>query len=83
MSWALRYSKTHEIERPLWSLANIDAAQFDGLPVEFSMSEKLIEIRRQMLGEKAFAFTQRSRQRSRRPCVLIKTKGSIGSSGCA
>jgi SNF2 family DNA or RNA helicase len=48
----------HEIERPIWSLANIDASQFAGLPVEFSMTEKLKEIRRQMLGEKTLKFTE-------------------------
>ena len=47
----------HRLERPLWSLANIDASQFVGLPVEFSMNEKLIDIRKQMLGEKQLTFT--------------------------
>lgn len=47
----------NKIERPLWSLANIDASQFEGLPVQFSMTEKLIEIRKQMLGEKQLTFT--------------------------
>lgn len=46
-----------KIERPLWSLANIDASQFEGLPVEFSISDKLVDIRKQMLGEKVLAFT--------------------------
>lgn len=40
------------LERPLWSLANIDASQFVGLPIQFSMSKQLEEIRQQMLGEK-------------------------------
>ncbi|HKZ00557.1 MAG TPA: DEAD/DEAH box helicase, partial [Rhabdochlamydiaceae bacterium] len=48
----------HRLERPLWSLANIDAAQFVGLPVDFSMNEKLVEIRKQMLGEKLLTFTE-------------------------
>ena len=47
----------HQMERPLWSLANIDAAQFEGLPVEFSMTDKLMEIRKQMLGEKSLTFS--------------------------
>lgn len=47
----------HKMERPLWSLANIDASSFEGLPVEVSISNKLLEIRKQMLGEKQFAFT--------------------------
>ncbi len=40
------------LERPLWSLANIDADQFEGLPIKFSISDQLVEIRQQMLGEK-------------------------------
>ncbi len=40
------------LDRPLWSLANIDESQFEGLPVKFSISEQLKEIRAQMLGEK-------------------------------
>ncbi len=47
----------HQLERPLWSLANIDASQFEGLPVEFSMTPKLIDIRKQMLGEKSLTFS--------------------------
>ncbi len=42
----------HILERPLWSIANIDATQFKGLPVTFSMSTRLQDIRGQMLGEK-------------------------------
>jgi SNF2 family DNA or RNA helicase len=48
----------HKLERPLWSLANIDASQFEGLPVEFSMTDKLAEIRKQMLGEKVLTFSE-------------------------
>lgn len=40
------------LQRPLWSLANIDSETFEGLPIQFTMSDKLIEIRKQMLGEK-------------------------------
>ncbi|MEN9344400.1 MAG: hypothetical protein RLZZ453_1187 [Chlamydiota bacterium] len=47
----------HTLQRPLWSLANIDATLFEGLPVKFSMSEKLMEIRSQMLGEKQMVFS--------------------------
>ena len=47
----------HKMERPLWSLANIDATQFAGLPVEFGMTDKLIEIRKQMLGEQLLSFS--------------------------
>jgi SNF2 family DNA or RNA helicase len=47
----------HKLERPLWSLANIDASSFEGLPVKVSISDKLLDIRKQMLGEKNFTFT--------------------------
>jgi SNF2 family DNA or RNA helicase len=50
--------ENYKMERPLWSLANIDASQFEGLPVEFTMTEKLIEIRKQMLGEKLLTFSE-------------------------
>lgn len=41
----------HKEKKPLWNLATIDPRAFDGLPVEFSMSERLLEIRSQMLGQ--------------------------------
>ncbi len=47
----------HKLERPLWSLANIDATYFEGLPIEFGMSSQLAEIRKQMLGEKSLKFS--------------------------
>ncbi len=47
----------HTLDRPLWSLANIEAAHFEGLPVQFSISDKLIDIRKQMLGEKEFVYS--------------------------
>lgn len=50
--------ENHKLERPLWSLANIDADQFAGLPVKFTMTDKLIDIRKQMLGEKKLSFTE-------------------------
>ncbi len=49
--------ENHKLERPLWSLANIDASSFQGLPVEIEISDKLLEIRKQMLGEKQFSFS--------------------------
>ena len=45
------------IECPLWSLVTIDASLFKGLPVKFSMSKRLKEIRQQMLGEKTLTFS--------------------------
>lgn len=42
----------HQEQKHLWNLATIDPGTFAGLPVEFSMSDKLLEIRSQMLGEK-------------------------------
>ncbi len=47
----------HVLKRPLWSLANIDATQFEGLPVEYVISDKLVDIRKQMIGEKVLAFS--------------------------
>ncbi|MDX8431187.1 MAG: DEAD/DEAH box helicase [Candidatus Algichlamydia australiensis] len=46
-----------KIKRPLWSLANIDGSQFESLPVTFTMTERLQEIRQQMLGVKPFDFS--------------------------
>lgn len=40
----------HVEQRPLWSLVSIDADQFKGLPIEFSMTPRLKEIQQQMLG---------------------------------
>lgn len=40
----------HTELRPLWSLSSIHPEQFEGLPIKFSMSEKLKEIQQQMLG---------------------------------
>ncbi|MDE3046103.1 MAG: SNF2 helicase associated domain-containing protein [Verrucomicrobiota bacterium] len=45
----------HKEQKPLWNLATIDPKAFDGLPVDFKMSKKLLEIRSQMLGETALA----------------------------
>ena len=47
----------HVLERPLWSIANIDKSNFEGLPVKFSMTRRLMDIRKQMLGEKKFDFS--------------------------
>lgn len=47
----------HLLERPLWSLANIDATQFVGLPVQFQVTEQLMQIRKQMLGETNLVFS--------------------------
>ena len=41
----------HVEQRPLWSLASLDAEQFESLPIKFSMSSKLTEIQQQMLGQ--------------------------------
>ena len=40
----------HQEERPLWSLASINDELFAGLPIKFSMTERLKEIQQQMLG---------------------------------
>lgn len=48
----------HTLDRPLWSIANIDESNFEGLPVNFSMTERLKDIRKQMLGEKPLDFSE-------------------------
>lgn len=40
----------HVEERPLWSLASLNVELFAGLPIELSISDKLLEIQQQMLG---------------------------------
>ena len=44
----------HVEDRPLWSLASLDVEQFAGLPIEFSISDKLLEIQQQMLGQSPY-----------------------------
>lgn len=44
----------HAEERPLWSLASIDTAKFENLPIQFSMTDKLKLIQQQMLGLRPF-----------------------------
>lgn len=38
-------------EHPLWSLVSIEPSIFDGMPIKFSMTKRLIEIQEQMLGK--------------------------------
>lgn len=38
-------------EHPLWSLVSIEPSMFDGMPIKFSMSKRLMEIQEQMLGK--------------------------------
>lgn len=40
----------HKEMRPLWSLTSIDPSLFEGLPIEFSISSRLLQIQKQMLG---------------------------------
>lgn len=47
----------HTLEPPIWTIANIDEKKFDGLPVTFTMTDQLEDIRKQMLGEKAQKFS--------------------------
>lgn len=47
----------HVQERPLWSLASIEASNFEGLPIQFQITDQLIDIRKQMIGEKNLAFS--------------------------
>ena len=46
----LKVLDNHIEKRPLWSLASLDPVQFEGLPIEFSISDRLAEIQQQMLG---------------------------------
>jgi SNF2 family DNA or RNA helicase len=41
----------HVEHRPLWSLASLDVEQFVGSPIQFSITPKLEEIQKQMLGQ--------------------------------
>jgi SNF2 family DNA or RNA helicase len=50
----IRKLDDHVEDRPLWSLVNIDEKSFSGLPVEFSMTNGLKDLQKQMLGEKEF-----------------------------
>ena len=43
--------------RPLWSLVGIDAEAFESLPIAFSITDQLVEIRKQILGEKKLKST--------------------------
>lgn len=43
----------HSEDRPLWSIVNIDEEVFENLPIKFSMTPTLKDIRAQMLGEKS------------------------------
>lgn len=54
---AIEKLENKKLERPIWSLANIDEKSFEGLPVTFKMSTRLKEIRAQMLGEKVLKFS--------------------------
>lgn len=49
-------------ERPLWSLVSIEPKLFEGLPIKFSMTDKLVEIQRQMLGLAQFEPTEVPRE---------------------
>lgn len=48
----------HTEQRPLWSLASLDSAQFEGLPIKFSMTSKLKEIQQQMLGHTPYEASE-------------------------
>jgi len=50
--------ESHKELRPLWSLANLNEEQFIGLPIKFSMTNKLKEIQDQMLGKTPFSVRE-------------------------
>jgi len=48
---------THKEERPLWSLVTLNQELFEGLPIQYKMSDRLHEIQQQMLGMKEVKTT--------------------------
>jgi SNF2 family DNA or RNA helicase len=48
----------HIEDRPLWSLVSVDEKAYENLPIDITVSEKLNEIRKQMLGQKDFVPTK-------------------------
>ena len=44
----------HSFKRPLWALATLHATQFKDLPVKVSMTKKIKEIQKQILGNDSF-----------------------------
>jgi len=49
---------SHKESRPLWNLVTINDKLFEGLPIDFEMSDKLKEIQKQMLGEKEIVTSE-------------------------
>ena len=54
---AIEKLENKTLERPIWTLANIDEESFKELPVSLKMSPRLKEIRKQMLGENVLEFS--------------------------
>ncbi|MBM3197864.1 MAG: DEAD/DEAH box helicase [Chlamydiae bacterium] len=50
--------ENHELHRPLWSLVSVDASHVEGLPITFTITDRLVDIRKQMLGEKHPVFSE-------------------------
>lgn len=48
----------HRAERLLWSLAGIEASHFEGLPIDFTITDQLLDVRKQILGEKNLSFSE-------------------------
>jgi len=46
----IRKLDDYKEDKPLWNLVTVDSKAFHGLPVEFTMSQGLLEVREQMLG---------------------------------
>lgn len=49
---AIEVLENNSFERPLWSLISVDEKRCAALPLQFSMSKKLQELREQIVGEK-------------------------------
>jgi SNF2 family DNA or RNA helicase len=46
--------ENHTAQRPLWNLTHLTHERFENIPVEFSISEGLLQIQKQMTGEAPF-----------------------------
>ncbi len=69
--------ENHKMKRPLWSLAQHRRFSVQGLPVEFSMTDQLVEIRKQMLGEKRLPFSDVPKRYQSDSAQLPERRGAL------
>jgi superfamily II DNA or RNA helicase len=50
----LQFLENHIEQRPLWTLASLNAISLEGLPITLKMSDQLLEIQKSMLGQTEF-----------------------------